>query len=169
VIVVAEAQLALASCVPPTIALSRSSGAASSFVTVRGTWFQIQCIDVVVPGQPTPTPAPDKDISIRFIQGSRSWLLATVNASSGSAPYRFTVTVRVPRNAALGAAHIQAVGRLGKVKAAPVVFRVTGIATTGYAMPQLPWFALFLVAAGMGLRRDWTRMHSFREYRGKQP
>jgi LPXTG-motif cell wall-anchored protein len=138
---------AIAACPTPEISLSRSSGSAGVSVVVTGKFWASGCNDTSVNGQ-TPQPEPaQKDIVIRFVQGQRSWKLATVDANSS---YKFRVVVHVPSDAKDGSASVRAQGEQTITKP----FRVQGseLPATG-ASPS--WFALaglLLLALGVAPR-----------------
>ena len=138
---------AYATCLAPLISLSHSSGAPGSTLTVSGRNFAAAC--AAIGGKVSAQPA--TGIRIEFLQGSRQWHLATVNANKN---LEFVVRVTVPRSAAVGAATIAA----GDFSTSRARFLVTGLATTGRGEGALPLIAALLLVSGVAVRRHKLRV-----------
>ena len=113
-------------------------------MTVSGKGFYETCNDVAQNGQTPTISDPQKGIRIRFVQGSREWLLAKVDADNR---FAFTVPVVVPRDARVGAALIQA----GAAPTSRSSFNVTGLAETGEGALGLMLIGFVLVLTGFAL------------------
>ena len=98
---VSLADPAAAVCLGPTIKLDREVVAPKAEVAVVGEGFGTDCNDTGRPGPSLGEPA--RDITLRFRQGERTVVLATVDADDD---YNFRKTVKIPRTAMPGPAAI---------------------------------------------------------------
>jgi hypothetical protein len=99
------APVADAMCAPPSLKLSAVKGQPGSALTVTVQNFWLRCNAVVINGV-KPVMEPARDIKILLRQGDQSILLTTV--SSADRELRFSVTVIVPVDAAIGMASVVA-------------------------------------------------------------
>jgi hypothetical protein len=133
-----------ASCAAPDVAASPSQAPQGSSITISGNYYWDRCNDVVscfpytpspTPGSPSPTPTqscipsepaqPIQDITIKFVQGDRSWKMGKVDADSNGS---FRLTAEVPEDAAFGSAKIWACYPSCEWS---TTFKVGSLATTG--------------------------------------
>ena len=118
-----------ATCLPPDISLSAVKGERGTMLTVTGQHFAAGCNDTGPPfgilggifglGR---SPRAKKN-KILLKQGEESILLTTVDADS---KYRFSVTVTIPVNAALGPATL--IADTGTETTKPIPFEIIGSA-----------------------------------------
>ena len=157
---------AQAACAPPVVSIEPTSGAAGASVVVSGSHYT-NCVDtaVCIVGQPCP-PEPPADpmhgVVVRFVQGSTSVNLATVDAAADGT---FRVTVKIPSSANAGAATlgtptVAAPFTVTSAGAPPVSgtsatsgsnTRASALAATGVAAATNAGFGLALISAGLFL------------------
>jgi hypothetical protein len=154
-----------ASCAAPNVAASPSQAPQGSSITISGDGYWDRCNDVITcypytpsptPGSPSPTPTqsctptepeqPIQNITIKFVQGDRSWTLGTVDADSNGS---FELTAKVPAGAAFGSAKIRTCYPTCEWS---TTFKVGALATTGRDL-RVPLAAgVAALVAGLALR-----------------
>lgn len=97
------AEPAGAACVGPVVRLDPARGAPGSRVTVSGWSFAAECLDQGQGGRA----AASEGLVVRFVQGSRSWDLVTVDADY---EYRINCAVSLPVDARPGYAEVTVEG-----------------------------------------------------------
>lgn len=117
-----------AACAAPAISVPRVV-AKGERVRVSGRFFLVGCNDVSVNGA-TPAPEPaDSGIRLLFRQGRMSWNLGFVDANSTG---NFLTSIRVPSNAFIGSALVEAVGKNGTARESiRVAISPTALPNTG--------------------------------------